>query len=110
MDPCLVREAPGAGDLLRHSGTRNDPHRVARFGAGRLQQLFGPLGVAGMGIVERAFQLAPQCSSINDLRQALSKEGYSRFDLQLEGLGIQRELRRLYNQGEGARKRGPKSR
>ena len=63
-----------------------------------------------MGIIERAFQLAPQCSSINDLRGALAKEGYSRFDLQLEGLGIQRELRKVYNQGEGTKKRGPKTR
>jgi hypothetical protein len=63
-----------------------------------------------MGIIERAFQLAPQCSSINDLRGALAKEGYSRFDLQLEGLGIQRELRKVYNQGEGTKKRGPKPR
>jgi hypothetical protein len=60
------------------------------------------------GIVERALQLAPQCSSIKELRRALAKEGYSEFDLQLEGLGIQRDLRKLYNDGAGARKRGPK--
>ena len=59
------------------------------------------------GIVERAFQLAPQCSSIKELRKALAQEGYSEFDLHLEGLGIQRELRKLYNDGAGARKRGP---
>jgi hypothetical protein len=60
-----------------------------------------------VGIVERAFQLAPGCSSINELRQALASEGYSQFDAHLEGLGIQRELRKLYNQGAGAKKRGP---
>lgn len=63
-----------------------------------------------VGIVERAFQLAPECSSIKDLRKALASEGYSTFDLHLEGLGIQRELRKLYNQGDGARKRDPKPR
>lgn len=59
------------------------------------------------GIVERAFQLAPDCTSIKELRGKLAKEGYSRFDPQLDGLGIQRELRKLYNQGAGAKKRGP---
>ena len=64
-------------------------------------------GVLPVRIVERAFQLAPECSSINQLRKALAREGYSQFDAHLEGLGIQRELRKLYNQGAGARKRGP---
>jgi hypothetical protein len=64
--------------------------------------------VVTTNIIERAFQLAPECGSIKELRKALAKEGFSQFDLQLEGLGIQRELRKLYNQGEGARKRGPK--
>lgn len=60
-----------------------------------------------VGIVERAFQLAPGCSSINELRKALARKGYSQFDAHLEGLGVQRELRKLYNQGAGAKKRGP---
>jgi len=60
-----------------------------------------------VGIVERALQLAPECSSIKELRKALAREGYAAFDLHLEGLGIQRELRKLYNQGAGARTRGP---
>ena len=50
-----------------------------------------------MNIIERAFQLAPQVSSMKELRRALEKEGYSLVDAHLSGLGIKRELRKLYN-------------
>ena len=62
-----------------------------------------------MNIIERAFQLAPQCQSIKELRKALSREGFIKIDAHLCGLGTQRELRKHYNGGSGAKKRGPKS-
>ena len=61
-------------------------------------------------IIQRAFELAPQCNSMKDLRKALAAEGYSQIDAHLSGLGTQRELRKLYNAGAGSAKRGPKPR
>ena len=61
------------------------------------------------GIIERAFRLAPQCNGIKELRKALATEGYSQFDAHLDGLGIQRELRKLCNDGAGMKKRGRKA-
>ena len=49
-----------------------------------------------MNIIERAFQLAPSCSSSTELRKALQKEGFDCIDLHLRRLGIKRELRKLY--------------
>lgn len=60
-------------------------------------------------IIQRAFELAPDCSSIKDLRHSLVREGYTQIDAHIGGLGTQRELRKLYNQGAGSKKRGPKS-
>lgn len=61
-----------------------------------------------MNIIERAFQLAPSCASMNDLRRALHSEGHVSVDAHLRGLGTQRTLRKLYNDGAGTKKRGPK--
>jgi len=60
-----------------------------------------------MNIIERAFQLAPQVSSRKQLRRALEKEGYSLVDAHLSGLGIKRELRKLYRNGGPRGKLGP---
>ena len=57
-------------------------------------------------IIERAYQLAPHCSRTNELRQMLRSEGYMQVDSHLSGLGLQRELRKLYNNGAGTKKRG----
>lgn len=67
-------------------------------------------GTMDKNIIERAFELAPSCSTINELRSLLTREGYEFAAAHLSGLGLQRELRRLYNNGEGTRKRGPKPR
>ena len=36
-------------------------------------------------IIERAFQLAPQYSSVEEIRKALRQEGYSNIDAHLAG-------------------------
>jgi hypothetical protein len=59
-------------------------------------------------ILSRAFELAPQCGSSQELRQRLAAEGYSRIAEHLGGLGTQRQLRKLFNDGAGQQKRGPK--
>ena len=63
-------------------------------------------------LVGRAFELAPECSSLKELRRKLRDEGYPlvSVEMYLSGLGIRRELQRLYNGGAGAKKRGPKPR
>ena len=59
-------------------------------------------------IIERAFELAPDCSSSNELRRRLRKEGFENVEGHLGGLGTRRELQKLYNQGAGTHKTGPK--
>lgn len=59
--------------------------------------------------VERAFELAPECGTMADLRTRLRKEGHADLELHLGGLATQRQLRKLFNKGVGQRKRGPAS-
>jgi hypothetical protein len=47
------------------------------------------------GLVERAFQLAASCSSIEELRSKLRREGYGSVDEHLQGRSIRDELRKL---------------
>lgn len=47
-------------------------------------------------IIERAFQLAPDFSSIDDIRRALRQEGYSNVDAHLGGASIRAELKRKF--------------
>ena len=46
-------------------------------------------------IIERAFQLAPNCSNIEDIRIALRREGYSNVDAHLTGRVIRADLGKL---------------
>ena len=52
-----------------------------------------------MNTIEGAFQLAPSFSSTQELRHPLEKEGHASVDAHLSGLGIKRELRKLYKSG-----------
>ena len=47
-------------------------------------------------IIERAFQLAPQSNSIDDIRKALRQEGYSNVDAHLGGAGIKADLKKRF--------------
>jgi hypothetical protein len=47
------------------------------------------------GLVERAFQLAASCSSIEEIRAKLRREGYSSVDAYLQGPSIRAELKKL---------------
>ena len=49
---------------------------------------------AVMGTVERAFQLAPSCRTINELRAKLTREGHTNIDAHLQG-SLRRELKKL---------------
>ena len=63
-------------------------------------------------IVARAFELAPECSSLKELRNKLRCDGYTlaSIDMHLEGRGIRREMQKFYNGGTGVKKRRPKPR
>lgn len=58
-------------------------------------------------LIQRAFELAPECSSLKELRQHLASEGCDRLDAHLGGLSIQRQLRSYFDHMEGQRPRGP---
>ena len=44
-------------------------------------------------IIERAFQLAPASTSVDDIRKTLRQEGYSNVDAHLAGASIKAELK-----------------
>ena len=47
-------------------------------------------------IIERAFQLAPAVSSIEEIRRALRQEGYSNVDAHLAGALIRADLKKRF--------------
>ncbi|HEY0629716.1 MAG TPA: hypothetical protein VGD23_10350 [Sphingomicrobium sp.] len=47
------------------------------------------------GIIERAFQLAEDCSTVEQIRTKLQKEGYSSVDAHLMGRSIRADLVRV---------------
>jgi hypothetical protein len=49
---------------------------------------------AVMGAVERAFQLALSCRTIDELRAKLQREGHTNVDSHLQG-SLRRELKKL---------------
>lgn len=51
-------------------------------------------------LIERAFELAPSCSNIEDIRAALRREGYSNVDAHLSGRVIRADLGKLLNRSE----------
>lgn len=47
-------------------------------------------------IIERAFELAPNYSSIDEIRKALRHEGYSNVDAHLAGASIKADLKKRF--------------
>jgi tRNA G26 N,N-dimethylase Trm1 len=47
-------------------------------------------------IIERAFQLARDSSSIEEIRKVLRREGYSNVDAHLGGASIKADLKRQF--------------
>jgi hypothetical protein len=50
------------------------------------------------GIIERAFQLAQQLASVEEIRAQLRKEGYSSVDAHLMGRKIRADLVKVIKQ------------
>lgn len=47
-------------------------------------------------IIERAFELARDSSSVDEIRKALRREGYSNVDAHLGGAGIKADLKKRF--------------
>lgn len=47
-------------------------------------------------IIERAFELAGASSSVEEVRKALRREGYSNVDAHLEGSSIKADLKKRF--------------
>jgi hypothetical protein len=47
-------------------------------------------------VIERAFQLAPTLSTIEQIRKALRQEGYSNVDAHLAGASIRADLKKRF--------------
>jgi hypothetical protein len=45
------------------------------------------------GTIERAFELAPDCVDVDQIRTTLKREGYGSVDAHLSGRAIQTDLR-----------------
>ena len=52
----------------------------------------------GIGIIERAYQLAGESKSVDDVRSKLQREGYFNVEAHLRGPQIRGELMRLLKQ------------
>ena len=51
--------------------------------------------MATPSVIERAFELAPACVSIEEIRRMLREEGYAQVDAHLGGRMIRTQLRAL---------------
>ena len=49
--------------------------------------------MSNVGLVERAFQLASQCGSLQELERRLAREGYSNVASHMSGRQIRSDLR-----------------
>jgi len=56
----------------------------------------------GVGIIERAFQVAEQSESLDEVRKRLIREGYASVEAHLSGRQIKRELSRVLNRSSEA--------
>jgi len=54
----------------------------------------------GVRIIERAFQLAPECGSIDELKRRLMREGYLQVNAHLSGRQIRRDIQPLLQRQE----------
>jgi hypothetical protein len=53
----------------------------------------------GLTIIERAFELAPECGSMEELKRRLIREGYFQVNAHLSGWQIRRDIVRRLNHG-----------
>lgn len=49
-------------------------------------------GMQSVNVIERAFQIAPECGSLADVRHRLNREGYQDVDAHLSGKHIRDQI------------------
>ncbi len=52
-----------------------------------------------VNIIQRAFEVAPECISVEDVRRRLSNEGYAHAEAHLSGPQIRREIATMLKHG-----------
>ena len=62
-----------------------------------------------IGTVERAFELAAQSATIEEVRQKLKREGYSQVEEHLSGCAIRSDLKKVLKSAPSSEAVGPKS-
>ena len=62
------------------------------------------MGVAvnDTNVIERAFQLAPECTTLDELKRKLVREGYFQVSAHLSGRQIRTQISSLLNRDPGA--------
>jgi hypothetical protein len=53
--------------------------------------------MTGTNVIERAFQLAPECGSLGELKRRLIREGYFQVEAHLSGRQIKTQITPLLN-------------
>jgi len=53
-------------------------------------------------VIERAFQLAPECTTLDELKKKLVREGYFQVSAHLSGRQIRTQISSLLNRGPDA--------
>jgi hypothetical protein len=51
------------------------------------------------GTIERAFQLAEQCATVDEVRAKLKREGHLHVDAHLAGARIRSDLKKIIQRG-----------
>lgn len=60
-----------------------------------------------INVIERAFQIARDVGSVDEIREALKREGYAQVDAHLQGAHIRAQLRSRLDPHEVERRRQP---
>jgi hypothetical protein len=69
--------------------------------------VYGTRTMTSANVIERAFQIAPECESLAELKRRLIREGYFQVEAHLSGRQIKSQIMPLLNAGlaQGAPKR-----
>lgn len=84
------------GPVCRHK--KQVEHKIVPLARSR----YGPR-MGDATVIERAFQLAQECGSIDELRRKLTREGYTNVAAHLDGRHIRSQILPLLNQKQGHR-------
>jgi hypothetical protein len=94
---------PGCIDAMRCE-RRFDPVRPQPIRSGTLSPFsINDARMIDRNVVKRAFDIAPECGSIEELKRRLIREGYTRVNAHLSGWQIRRGILGRVNRHPGDR-------